>query len=205
MQKDSSHLEIEVKFYICQSDEIHRRIMNLGANSQPRTFETNLRFENPDESLKNSGKLLRLRQDSSCRLTYKSRPPQEDPDCKVFHELEVEIGDFQIMQKILNALGFRAVQSYEKWRSTYTWQDVVFCLDTLPFGTFLEIEGSKTAIIESAKNLHLVWKKRILFNYLSIFEQLKKKFELPFNDVTFNNFQNHAADITAILPMLEAG
>lgn len=205
MQKNSNHLEIEVKFFITQTDEIHHHIMDLGAISLPRTFETNIRFENPDESLKNGGKLLRLRQDGSCQLTYKSRPPQADPDCKVFQELEVEIGNFQIMWKILNALGFKAVQHYEKWRGTYTWKDVVFCLDTLPFGTFLEIEGSKTGIVEAAQKLHLNWKNRILSNYLSIFEQLKKKFDLPFNDVTFKNFENYVVDITPILPLLEAG
>ena len=205
MQKKYSYLEIEVKFFISDIDRIKRHMMDSGAVEHHHKFESNICFENPDENLKSNGKLLRLRRDGSCQLTYKSRPSQTDHDYKVLREIEVEIGDFQTMFDILKALGFKVMQCYEKWRGTYTWKDVVFCLDTMPFGTFLEIEGSKSSIIEAARKLNLVWEERILANYLFIFEKLKDKFNLPFNDITFKNFEKYPVDITPVLQLLQVG
>lgn len=45
------HLEIEVKFYLSDIDHIRNRIIELGAESIGRAFETNIRFEDADKSL----------------------------------------------------------------------------------------------------------------------------------------------------------
>ena len=86
----------------------------------------------------------------------------------------------------------------------YTWDDVELCLDRMPFGTFLEIEGTRQGIRHAARQLELTWKDRILTNYLSIFEILRQKLELPFNDVTFSNFERHPVDLGPLLPILRA-
>jgi adenylate cyclase class 2 len=205
MNMAQDNLEVEVKFYVMDSELINLRLVALGATAWPEVFETNICFDDSEHTLKASGKLLRLRQDGACRLTYKCPPAQDDPECKVFKELEVEMSDFDAIAGILQALGYHPVQIYEKRRQTFAWRDVAFCLDVMPFGTFLEIEGPKQSIKEAARQLGLAWKDRILSNYLAIFEVLRNRFGLPFNNVTFADFEKHPVDIVPLLPNLKSG
>lgn len=201
----TQHLEVEVKFYIPDPDKILRRLDDIGAVSQPKLFETNVRFEDRDCSLIKGNQLLRLRQDESCRLTYKCAPDKNTSECKVYQEFEVAVSDFETMTSILNALGYQGIQVYEKWRQTFSWRNVLVCMDTMPYGDFLEIEGPETDIKKTADTLDLKWEKRILSNYLAIFGTLRKDTHLPFNDVTFDNFKQHPVDIIPYLSRFEAG
>jgi adenylate cyclase class 2 len=198
------HLEIEVKFYLSDMDAIRNRILELGAVSMGRIFETNLRFDDADNSLIEKKSLLRLRRDTKTILTFKSEPPFKNDQFKILKELEVEVSDFATMKHILESLGFREEQVYEKWRETFRLNSANLCLDTMPYGDFLEIEGQKEDIKELAYRIGLKWQKRILLNYLAIFDVIKLKSNLPFYDVTFSNFLNIRFDITKYLDLLEA-
>ena len=188
------HLEIEVKFYLSDTDLIRNRIIELGAASMGRVFETNIRFEDADKNLIQKKSLLRLRKDTKTTLTFKSEPPVKDNQFKAMRELEVEVNDFSTMKYILESLGFQKEQIYEKWRETFVLHDTVVCVDTLPFGDFIEIEGQKEAIRQAAADIGLEWEKRILLNYLELFENIKRKLNLSFSDITFNNFENVRGD-----------
>jgi adenylate cyclase class 2 len=198
------HLEIEVKFYLSDMDTIRDRILELGAVSMGRIFETNLRFDDADNSLIEKKSLLRLRRDTKTILTFKSEPAFKNDQFKILKELEVEVSDFATMKHILESLGFREEQVYEKWRETFRLNSANLCLDTMPYGDFLEIEGQKEDIKELAYRIGLKWQKRILLNYLAIFDVIKLKSNLPFYDVTFSNFLNIRFDITKYLDLLEA-
>jgi adenylate cyclase class 2 len=197
------HLEIEVKFYLSDMDAIRDRILELGAVSRGRFFETNLRFDDADNGLLQKKSLLRLRRDTKTILTFKSEPPFKDNQFKILRELEVEVSDFDTMKDILESLGFREEQVYEKWRETLNLNHVSLCLDTMPYGNFLEIEGEKEAIKQLASRIGLQWNKRILLNYLAIFDVIRKKSNLPFYDVTFSNFINIKFDVAKYLDLLE--
>ena len=198
------HLEIEVKFYLSDMDAIRDRILELGAVSRGRFFETNLRFDDADNGLLQKKSLLRLRRDTKTILTFKSEPPFKDNQFKILRELEVEVSDFDTMKDILESLGFREEQVYEKWRETLNLNHVNLCLDTMPYGDFLEIEGEKEAIKQLASRIGLQWNKRILLNYLAIFDVIRQKSNLPFYDVTFSNFINIRFDVAKYLDLLEA-
>jgi hypothetical protein len=60
----------------------------------------------------------------------------------------------------------------------------------MPFGQFLEIESNTKNPQQYADQLGLEWSQRITFNYLDLFFMLKKHFNLPFNDITFENFKD---------------
>jgi adenylate cyclase class 2 len=197
------HLEIEVKFYLSDMDSIRDRILELGAVSRGRVFETNLRFDDADNRLLQKKSLLRLRQDTKTILTFKSEPPFKDDQFKILRELEVEVSDFATMKDILESLGFREEQVYEKWRETLMLNRVNLCLDTMPYGDFLEIEGQKKDIKKLASLIGLKWKKRILLNYLAIFDVIRQKSNLPFYDVTFSNFINIRFDVAKYLDLIE--
>ena len=185
------HLEIELKFFVSDFDPLRDKLLALGAVcTGPRTREHNVRYETEDDRLLKNGCLLRLRQDRQATLTFKSPPPEADRRFKVYRELEVNLSDFGAMDAILHALGFYRRQEYEKWRETWQLGDASLCLDTLPFGSFLEIEAQPDAIMRSVRELGLVWEQRILTNYLGMFATLKEKEAWTFSDVTFDNFAN---------------
>jgi len=67
----------------------------------------------------------------------------------------------------------------------------------MPYGDFLEIEGDRTCIREMTDRLGLEWNKRILATYLGLFEYIKEKASLEFNDLTFAAFRNIHQDFPA--------
>ena len=198
-------LETEIKFYLPDLPSIRQRIMGLGAESRGRFFESNIRFEDALGTLKTKKSLLRLRRDRTAKLTFKSTPPDPDTQFKIMRELEVEVSDFDTMHSILEDLGFHREQVYEKWRETLVLDHTQFCLDSMPYGNFLEIEGQKQDILYFAAQLGLRWDQRILLNYLHIFEILRNSLILNFSDVTFDNFKNIEVDLSAYLDLLVAG
>lgn len=202
-------LEIEIKFYVPDIDSIRAKISSLGAELKDSGFETNILFDDKEMRLTQGKKLLRLRQDSRCRLTVKAPPDDVDTtktnQFKIFRELEVDVSDSQTMIAILEQLGFYPRQVYEKQRETYLFNHTELCLDTLPYGHFLEIEGGKDDIRKAAETIGLSWEKRITANYMSLFATIQKQLSLPFNDVTFENFKKMEMDKFRIHKILEEG
>jgi adenylate cyclase class 2 len=197
-------LEIEVKFFLSDMNAVRDQILKLGAYSAGRSFETNIRFEDRANSLLEKKALLRLRKDRRATLTYKSKPAVHDVDYKIFNELEVEVNDFTKMRQILESLGYPKEQIYEKWRDSYTLKGTDCCIDEMPFGNFLEIEGNKKEIKDVAAKIGMQWQRRILLNYLEMFEILRSKLNLPFTDITFDNFRDIGLDLKAFLPLMES-
>jgi len=198
-------LEIEVKFYLPGAESMQRRIIELGAESKGCVFENNIRYEDESNSLIRKKSLLRLRRSEKTILTYKSSPSIASTEFKVFNELEVEVSDFITMNQILEQLGLHPEQTYEKWRNTLVLDRTWFYLDTMPYGTFLEIEGSEQDIRTYIERLALGWNKRILLNYLEIFEIIRQEMGLRFTDLTFKNFEGIIIDMPAFINRLEAG
>lgn len=193
------HLEIEVKFYLKDLPAMRRQIVALGADDRGRSFETNVRFEDAAGGLIRKKQLLRLRKDRKTTLTFKAESGDPGSEFKIHRELEVEVADFQAMKHILAAMGFHPEQTYEKWRETFVLDRTVICLDSMPYGNFIEIEGQKTKIRDTARRLGLKWEDRILLNYLAMFDIIKRRAHLDFKDVTFEHFTVAPIDIQAYL------
>ena len=93
------------------------------------------------------------------------------------------------------------MQSYEKWRETFVLDNTVICLDAMPYGDFIEIEGEKTKIKDAARRLGLKWENRILLNYLAMFDIIRRDVNLSFNDITFDHFAAASVDIRSYLSL----
>lgn len=198
------HLEIEIKFNLTDIQSVRKRIVEMGAEYVRRVFETNIRFEDAEKSLIQKKSLLRLRQADRATMTFKSQPPDTDDQFKTFREVEVEVSDFSSAKALLESLGFYPEQIYEKWRETYSLGNTLLCLDTMPFGDFLEIEGQKEDIRRIASEIGLKWHRRITHNYLALFEIIRRKLDLPFFDVTFQNLKNIRFDFEKHRRLFEA-
>ena len=198
-------LEIEVKYFLEDIEPIREQLIKAGAESHGRFFESNICFDNAEEGLSLSDSVLRLRKDEKTTLTYKTKPDVDDLEFKVVKELEVEVSDFEMMLNILRALGFHQSQIYEKYRETFTIGDTKLCLDRMPFGDFIEIEGGKDEIRNLSQQIGMQWNRRILGNYRFLFGIIKERLFLSFSDITFDNFRKVKMDMKTFLPLFETG
>ena len=200
----TDNLEVEVKFLVADLAGVRARLVASGAEpGAPRIYERNVRFDTADEELLGRQSLLRLRQDSRVRLTYKGRAARDAAsEAKIREEIEVTVSDFDGLAAILSRIGFAAVQTYEKYRETFHWGDVEVVLDELPFGDFVELEGPSDHRLKAAANaLGLDWSRRVLANYLALMELARQTFDLPFRDLTFANFAAHPVRLDSLLPV----
>ena len=186
----SSNKELEAKFYLADLGWLQKTLEGLRANLvQPRTYERNLRFDTSEGILTQSAQVLRLRQDTANRLTYKG-PGQVIDGVSVRSEIEFTVGDFDNAQALLEALGYQVSMIYEKYRAVYDLNGVLVTLDEMPFGNFAEIEGPDGASIQNACNqIGLIWELRTLQSYAMLFQIVKKNLKLTFRDLTFENFK----------------
>jgi adenylate cyclase class 2 len=184
-----SEIEKEAKFYVRDLSKIEESIINLGSiNTQPRVLESNFRYDTPDRSLSSSFQVLRLRQDSRARLTYKG-PSDPRSEVSARLEYEVDVSDISVARRILEALGYEIITIYEKYRTSYLLDNAEISLDAMPFGNFIEIEGSDVHQIQRvAEKISLEWKNRSSLSYLRIFSSLKERMGLSMRDLTFKNF-----------------
>jgi adenylate cyclase class 2 len=181
--------ETEVKIYVHNLQAIEERLQDLGANQiQERIHERNMRYDTDDGSLTDRGIVLRLREDSGVKLTYKTKGTLER-GILTREELEVEISDFDTMEAILQKFGFERNMFYEKYRTVYAFNNTYVMLDELPFGNFVEVEGNTEAeIISVLVQLGLQDTERRGDSYTKLFEHVKHHLELNFRDLTFENF-----------------
>jgi adenylate cyclase class 2 len=198
----SQNLEVEVKFLVANLPSIRDRLLALSATlDKPRTYERNVRYDNAWQGLQQEGKLLRLRQDAAVRLTFKGNPAEEvNSEARVREELEIDVSDFGTAAAILERIGFEGVQVYEKYRETFKLGPVEVVLDEMPFGDFVELEGEESAIRNACKQLGLEWNERILENYLTLLARLKAHWDLPFDDLTFDNFADLNVSVADLFP-----
>jgi len=184
------NLELEVKYHVGDLGAIEVKLRAIGAEIiQPRQPEINLRFDTPDGKLSKAFQVLRLRQDEAARLTYKG-PSQDEAGVRVRTEIEFVVSDYQTARAFLEALGYAVVMMYEKYRTTYELDGTHITLDEMPYGDFLEIEGSDPETIHRVnERLGLDWEKRVAGSYTVLFEQLRQAMGLEFRDLSFENFK----------------
>ena len=182
--------EIEVKFYLRDLAVLRQRLVELGAElAQERVHEVNLRFDTREKALLRAKQVLRLRQDTEARLTFKG-PGQEQAGAQFRQELEFTVSDFTTARRLLEALGFQVYMMYEKYRTTYRLGEVLVTLDEMPYGDFAEIEGPDGKTIEqTAARLRLDWGRRSLESYTFLFEKARQALGLAFEDLSFANFE----------------
>ncbi len=181
-------VENEVKIHVPDLDAVAARLAAAGAELiAPRVFERNVRYENDDETFTPQGIVLRLRQDTRVRLTYKDPGVVKGGALERF-EAEVTVDDYDTMDMILRRLGFHPYIVYEKYRTTYELSGAEIVLDEMPYGHFIEIEGAPDVIDATLKTLELQDRPRLLMSYLNLFTRVKEALGLFCHDLTFANF-----------------
>jgi adenylate cyclase class 2 len=194
MQKGT---ETEIKLYVPHLEWVQVQLERSGAKlTAPRVYERNVRYENADQTLTANGMVVRLRQDTRARLTYKEGGSAQDGIVSRT-EIEVEVGDFDAMQTILGKLGYHPHLVYEKYRTTYELDGAEIVLDEMPYGSFVEIEGEAQTIEPLIKRLGLQDSRRLDGSYTVLFDRVRTHLGLSFDHLTFENFKGLAVPESA--------
>jgi adenylate cyclase class 2 len=142
-------IEIEKKYRLDpeRRASLKAELETSGAEFVSREFEENTIYSN--DRLRETGSIVRIRKtDARSILTFKRRI-DNDFDVKQQIEHETEISDAAATEAIIAELGLKPVLVYEKYRDTWKFRSVELVIDELPFGDYMEIEGSITAIKEA--------------------------------------------------------
>ena len=182
--------EIEVKFYLTDPKGFVVRLAAAGGIMEhARCHETDLRFDNESGDLRVTGRVLRLRSDEKITLTYKEAG-DISTGATSRREIEVEVNDYNVTREILEAIGYHPYMMYEKYRTTYNFNQCEVVLDEMPYGWFCEIEGQSPLLIQqTAELLGLNWKNRILDSYTFLFARCRDSLGLTFSDLSFLNYK----------------
>lgn len=183
--------EIEVKFLLRDQAPLLRKIAEFGLTCvQKRVYEKNLRFDLPDGQLVSRRQVLRLRQDTQSRLTFKG-PGVLEEDVLLRKEIEVVVSDFEGTKRLLEALGYQVVMMYEKYRANYQMDSLVISVDEMPFGLFVELEGESPAQLRQAAGIFgFDWDARINLSYSALLNAFNQNTGREFRDLSFENFSD---------------
>ncbi|PYS78757.1 MAG: hypothetical protein DMF70_14250 [Acidobacteria bacterium] len=139
-------IEIEKKYRLTKKRRVavERRLNEIGASSKPVEFEENTLYRGGRIEMGNCA--LRLRRvGARAILTFKQRLPTKS-SIKHQREHETEVADAEAAHAILTALGFRPALVYEKHRTRFDLGRAEIVIDELPFGLFMEVEGTEKEI-----------------------------------------------------------
>lgn len=149
-------IEIEIKLRVPGDiREMRKKLRRLGFRiHKRRVFESNVLFDDAKERLRKHGKLLRVRRSGRGGLLTLKGPPEPGVYKKRL-EMETELPDSDLIERIFAQLGYHPVFRYEKFRTEYTRgsSDGKAQLDETPIGNFLELEGPPRWIERTAKLL----------------------------------------------------
>ena len=149
-------IETEKKYRLSEKrlDEITKRLVDLGAAFIKEVFEVN--YQHRGGEMDERGATLRLRKIGDFTvLTYKEKVKSENGAKKQKIEFETSVSDVDAAEAIIERLGYRLTAVYEKRRKYWHFGDVEVVLDELPFGLYMEIEGTSEAIDKAQKKLLL--------------------------------------------------
>lgn len=142
-------IEIEKKYRLTEEQRarVSENLREINAEYKGEDFEENNIFQ--ESVLSENPPILRIRKIAGkTLLTYKKRI-QNEFAVKHQTEYETEVGDARATEKIIESIGFVKSLVYEKRRKMWRFKTVEIVFDELPFGSFMEIEGSITAIAEA--------------------------------------------------------
>ena len=164
-------IEIEKKYRLTmgQLQQLAEKLPQVGATRSGREFEENTLYRHP--AIDRQTSVLRVRRvGDRTILTFKQQLPTST-SAKYRREEETQVENYAALIAVLQVLGCVPAMVYEKRRETWKLRDTEIVLDELPFGWFMEIEGSEEGIeeveqliaidglqVESATYPQLTWK-----------------------------------------------
>ena len=148
-------IETEKKYRLTEGQKqfVLNALEDLQSEYKGEDFEENTIFGG--NGLEEKRAILRVRKTQNKTILTFKRQIQNEYAVKQRIEYETEVADAEELNKIIESLGYAPRLVYEKRRRTWHFRSVEIVLDELPFGDFMEIEGSVTAIAEAEMFLEI--------------------------------------------------
>lgn len=155
--------ELEVKVININKEEIENRLKEVGAKLVKKEFQINTIFDTDDRIIKYTHNgYLRIRESrdqinnrTECIFTLKKNVSNDGIRENI--EIESKIEDKEAIKKILRHLGLTVKHEGIKERISYSYEDILFDIDTWDKNTYpepyLEIEVVKKEDLEKAIKL----------------------------------------------------
>lgn len=186
MVKDRNYKEVEIKFRVNDPKIIKEQLGKMGVTAGPEEFQRTVRFDTPRDDLENRGLFLRVREEGKKSTFTVKRKASDDSLYKERDEWETQVGDAKVVVEQMKALGFTKLRIMEKYRQTFILPGVEVVIDRLPFGNFLEIEGSPEAIEDTISRLGLPRKKAMNVSYWELKNEYNKERGLTGENIVFD-------------------
>lgn len=185
-------VETEIKLAVPNVPGLRKWLARQGARLGKRWHEFNTLFDTPQNTLRRSDRLLRLRTwggktvvtvkgkslpTAAARAKYKRR-----------REIEITVADARAARDFLLALGYRPGFRYEKFRTEVEVRGasgVHIYLDETPIGGYLEIEGQPRAIDRAARLLGYRFTDYITESYLALYAKFCRRRKRRMGDFLF--------------------
>lgn len=150
-------MEYEIRYYFSNNkleDIIEKLSKEKGLKKNERCYEKTTQFDHPSNDYSFYSKeidgrfrvrITKSEKKSKCKLSWKRRiPATHISDVNKEEEVEVNINVEEydnFMFIINNVLKMKSVESYERYRTTFTNDEIEVSVDEYPFGVALEIEN----------------------------------------------------------------
>jgi adenylate cyclase class 2 len=168
--------EIEIKIVSINKEEIHKKLIDLGAQYIGKVRQINRIFGDGSHNL-----LLRLRTEEG-KTIFTTKISISRYEYKVAQELETPVSEPDVFAQQLEIMGFPLSWHLEKDRTTYHYKDTMVTIDEYPgIPAFIEIEGTKQAISNVVTDLGYEMKDTCTMN----FKELIGKYKPGTRELTF--------------------
>lgn len=166
--------EIELKFVLRDRKALVKKLDEIGAQRlYPETFEDNIVLDRRGE-LRTKGSMLRVRKFGRYALATYKGPVAFDGNVKTREEVQTGVESFELAIQLFDALGFKPVFRYQKYREVWRVRDVEVVIDRTPIGEYFEIEGAMDVIRSVADELGMNMEHAIRQTYADLYRQHRR-------------------------------
>jgi adenylate cyclase class 2 len=166
--------EIEVKFPLKDRDALTTRLKEIGAERlYAETFEDNIVLDRRGE-LRTKGALLRVRKFGKYSIATYKGPMSIDGGVKSREEVQTGVESFELAIELLDALGFKPVFRYQKYREVWRVRGAEVVIDRTPIGDYFEIEGSVDLIREISASVGMNMDQAIRHTYADLYRLARR-------------------------------
>lgn len=174
-------IEKQIKFKINNYNDFLNFLREKGAVFIGSAFEITKRYDNDKEALTKKNIYIRTRSGFKNVLTIKEKTTANLNFNKYFERktLEIEVEDLEKLEYALKIFGLKPILRMEKYRMVWKVNDIIFNIDELPFGIYLEIRGDNLPIEKILKLFNFQENQIIADTYWDIFKDLQNKNNYP--------------------------
>ncbi|MGD1146611.1 MAG: class IV adenylate cyclase [Thermoanaerobaculaceae bacterium] len=180
-------VEQEMKIPVTDLTSARERLRERGwRRLAPLTLEDNWVLDDDGGTLRNSGRLLRVRQAGRNGWLTLKEPGSFHGGVKSRVEIESPVESAERVLVILAGLGFRPVRRYQKRREEWALDEMVVALDETPVGSFVEVEGPGDRLAAAAVDLGLDPRSAVRGTYLDLWTEYRALHPTAPTDMVFS-------------------